>query len=185
MKDPFYKDDKVLIFLHEIEQQLILEQKDKGTKITGAYSYKKHQPRNNKGQYHIHVYKKDNQIFSMNADGSGHDGYSGTRIPNDVYYILKQQLKGFKFPPDQIIENYIYMESEKNIFLRKVKVLPHSHITGITYNIEKTFEGYFHSFGNHVFLTGGNGGYKEMIIAIIEDEEGNIHKIIPDKIKFI
>jgi hypothetical protein len=77
--------DGFLIFIHETEEtkeQLLLEEKDIGSPLTGPYSYKKHQPHNPTGDYHLHVYKKENEIFSINKGGSGHDGYSGTRIPN-------------------------------------------------------------------------------------------------------
>jgi hypothetical protein len=46
-------------------------------------------------------------------------------------------------------------------------------------------EGYFHCFGNDPFLTGGDGGWKDKTIAIIEMEDGSIEKVAITSFKFI
>jgi len=88
--------------------ELLLEAKAKGTPLVGTYSVMKHQPHTNPGEYHLHVYDGQNQIFAINKSGKGHDGYHGVRIPNKVYQALTQKYKGWTIPPDQIIESLYY-----------------------------------------------------------------------------
>jgi hypothetical protein len=61
-------------------------------------------------QDHVHVYKGQNQICSMNADGSGHDGYTGTRLPNKVVKAIKgrNEFKNFKLPPNNVLTLFSY-----------------------------------------------------------------------------
>lgn len=40
-------------------------------RLAGVYFYDKHQPHAPPGQYHLHVYLKNNQIFAINWDGTG------------------------------------------------------------------------------------------------------------------
>lgn len=175
----------IAVFLHEYEEnelQLIQEGKTKGTPLTGSYSFIKHQPHNPAGDYHLHVYKKGNQVFSINKSGRGHDGYSGTRIPNKVFKALKNKFGDWNWPKDQIIESYKKEStgmSRGN--LRKVDVFHYS----IDNKSMDGFIGYFHLFGNDPFLTGGNGGWKERTVAIIETEEGEIRKVPINRFKFI
>lgn len=87
------------------KSELLLEAKSKGTPLVGTYSVIKHQPHTNPGEYHLHVYDGQDQIFAINKSGKGHDGYHGVRIPNKVYQALTQKYKGWAFSPDQIIES--------------------------------------------------------------------------------
>lgn len=62
------------------------------------------------GQNHVHIYKGNNQICSMNADGSGHDGYTGARIPNKVVKAIKnkREFKDFRLPPNNVLTLFAY-----------------------------------------------------------------------------
>lgn len=61
---------------------------------------------NTKTQKHVHVYAKQKgngkEIYSVNVDGSGHDGYRGTKIPDSHADYFKK--KGFNIKPDNILE---------------------------------------------------------------------------------
>lgn len=83
---------------------LLTEVKSKGIPLIGTYSYIKHNPHSSTGDYHLHIYNGKNQIFSINRNGTGHDGYSGERIPNEVYNALVKKFEGWHFPSNQIIE---------------------------------------------------------------------------------
>ncbi|ANB96701.1 hypothetical protein [Vibrio parahaemolyticus] len=62
------------------------------------------------GQSHVHIYEGQNQICSMNADGSGHDGFTGTRIPNKVVRAIKKkrEFKNFNLPPNNVLTLFTY-----------------------------------------------------------------------------
>jgi hypothetical protein len=179
------KIDGVLISINELpvsESNIILEAKIKGqNSLASPYSYTKHQQHNPTGEYHLHVYKKNNEIFSINQSGKGHDGYSGTVIPNKVYSALKDKFPKWTWPDNQIIESLAY---ENNMNSR-------SHLRSVTvfnYQIDlksyKGFNGYFQTFADDPFLTGGNGGWKNKTVAIIETEDGYVRKVPVDKFKF-
>ncbi|WP_075349186.1 hypothetical protein [Algoriphagus marinus] len=185
MTTDFIELDGVLIFIHELaeaQNNLILEAKIKGqNSLGGPYSYTKHQPHNPTGEYHLHVYKKNNEIFSINQSGRGHDGYSGTVIPNKVYNALKDKFPKWSWPDSQIVESLIL----------DTRMTSRSHLRPVTvfqYQIDlksyDRFHGYFHTFADDPFLTGGNGGWKNKTVAIIETEEGNIKKVPVDSFKF-
>lgn len=175
----------VLIFIHDLpasKENLILEAKIKGqNSLVGSYSYTKHQPHNPTGEYHLHVYKKNNEIFSINQSGSGHDGYSGTVIPNKVYNALKDKFPTWSWPDNQIIESLIF-SSDLNTrnHLRTVTVFPYQ----LDNRPQEGFNGYFHTFADDPFLTGGSGGWKNKTVAIIETEDGYVRKVPIDRFKF-
>ena len=56
---------------------------------------------------HAHVYAKraggGKELYSVNIDGSGHDGYSGTKIPRKHADHFKDI--GFKIPSDITLES--------------------------------------------------------------------------------
>lgn len=58
-------------------------------------------------QKHIHTYAKmngrGNELYSVNQDGSGHDGYSGKKIPQVHADFFRG--KGYKIGQDNILEN--------------------------------------------------------------------------------
>lgn len=101
-------------------------------------------------QKHMHGYickkgKKGNkeQIFSINVDGTAHDGYHKTEIPEEFIPILKKE--GFKIPKNNMIEficvspsyeNAIF-KANKNYFKKDEFILPVNKFFNI---IEKSKE---------------------------------------------
>jgi len=188
MTEETYEIDGITfkIFRHnDTEIQQINEAKDKGRHLIGTYTYDIHKPHNPTGEYHIHLRDKGNEILSMNkVSGTGHDGYHGTRIPNKAFKELKSKLSDWNWPENQILEslNYTYLVNKNSSqYLRPVKVLPHRN-----YELQDValFIGFFHQFAEDPFLTGGNGGWKERTIAIIETEDGYIKKVPVTCFKF-
>lgn len=178
---------KFKIFQHsETEVQQINESKNKGQPLTGTYTFDIHKPHNPPGEYHMHLYDKGNEILSINkVSGTAHDGYHGIRIPNKAFGALKDKFKGWKWPNNQILEslNYTYIvDGNSKDYLRPVKVFRHKN-----YDLQKidSFIGFFHQFAEDPFLTGGNGGWKERTIALIETENGYIRKVPVTSFKFI
>ncbi|HZY82258.1 MAG TPA: hypothetical protein VFE50_22185 [Cyclobacteriaceae bacterium] len=175
------------IFFHdELEYQQMNEAKSRGRHLTGTFEYDIHKPHNSTGEYHIHLRDKGKEILSMNkVSGTAHDGYHGVRIPNKAFKALQQKLPDWNWPKNQIIESkeYTYfMLDVSRSGLRPVKVFPHKNpdreqIDG--------FVGFFHQFAADPFLTGGNGGWKERTIAIIETEDGYVRKVSVDQFKFM
>lgn len=181
MREEIFEIDGIIfkIFrLNDNEIQHIDEAKDKGRKLIGTYTYDIHKPHNSTGEYHIHLFDKGNEILSINKiSGTGHDGYHGTRIPNKAFKQLKAKFSDWNWPENQILEslNYTCLVNKKSIqYLRPVKVF--SHKNHELHDVAE-FVGFFHQFAEDPFLTGGNGGWKERTIAIIETEEGNIKKV--------
>jgi len=101
----------VTITYHEETSGFLQEAKHKGIPLIGSYSYFHHQRHTPDGDYHLHVYDVDNQIFAINKGGPAHDGFHGVRIPNKVYKELSKRFSDWKFPPSKIIEtvNYVYL----------------------------------------------------------------------------
>lgn len=62
---------------------------------------------------HSHVYAKSKgrgiEIYSVNIDGSGHDGSSGTEIPSSHAEFFRS--KGYSIPDNNILESLILSES--------------------------------------------------------------------------
>lgn len=93
------------IWIDPEELQEINEAKYKGTPLGGSYSVQLHQAHSSVGQKHLHVYSKNNQLFSLNKDGSAHDQSHGVRIPNKVASAIQKQFPAFALPKDNIIES--------------------------------------------------------------------------------
>jgi hypothetical protein len=188
MKEEIFEIDGITfkIFRHRDSNiQLIYEANEKGRQLIGTYTYDIHKPHNPTGEYHIHLYEKGNQILSINKiSGTGHDGYHGIRIPNKAYKQLKAKFSDWNWPENQIIEsiNYTYLVNKNSSqYLRPVKVFSHKN-----HELQDVVEfvGFFHQFAEDPFFTGGNGGWKERTIAIIETEEGYIKKVPVNAFKF-
>lgn len=98
----------VFVYFHSATpNRVILESLQRGSvSLGGAYSATKHSPHNPPphGKYHIHVYERQEQIFSINLDGSAHDQSHGVRIPNRVVKGLKKHFPDLALPKGQIIE---------------------------------------------------------------------------------
>ncbi|OOG77488.1 hypothetical protein [Algoriphagus sp. A40] len=187
MKIEIDKIDNYYFIIHDLEgssEELLLEAKHKGTKLVGQYSVIKHQPHNPTGEYHIHVYKKENEIFSINKSGRGHDGFSGTRIPNEVFKALSAKYPDWTFPKSQIVESVnhtLILNKSMRAELRKVRVSRHKFDVA---DIDG-YDGYFHTFADDPFLTGGNRGWISKTVALVENESGYIHKVPVDALRFI
>jgi hypothetical protein len=166
-----------IVFVHRLEdsdKQLLVEAKTKGTPLTGTYSYIKHQPHNPTGEYHLHVYNRGNEILSINQSGRGHDGYSGTWIPNEVFTALKSKFPTWNFPDSQLIEGVTYTEQQiTRAPLRPVSVFG-----------PNGYSGYFHAFAHEVMQFGGGVQPKQHTWALIEDEDGRMHKVSVDNFRF-
>lgn len=89
--------------------ELIIERKDHFPQIPGTrYTFRKDNPRGTPGPgnlKHIHIYAPNNkELFSINIDGSAHDGCHGAKIPEDIVTFLTQL--GYQVPANRIIEWY-------------------------------------------------------------------------------
>ncbi len=115
----FEVEDYVVHILFETSEDYILtEARHHGISLGGQYSAQLHKAHSSVGQQHIHVYAKNNQIFSMNLDGSAHDQSHGTRIPNKVVKAIDQKFPNFTLPEDNLIESA--PESIEKLFIEKV-----------------------------------------------------------------
>jgi hypothetical protein len=93
-----YCDDaEAVIDLHEAQYR--------GTPLTGPYSAKYHAARVTPGENHLHVFKKGNEIFAINASGTAHDRSHGVRIPNRVAAAIRKHYPQIKLPKDNLIES--------------------------------------------------------------------------------
>ncbi|MCW7471766.1 hypothetical protein [Leptospira kanakyensis] len=90
-------------------ESILREGVERGDIILGkGYSANKHKPHTTKDQYHIHLYFKNNEISSINMDGSGHDEWkNNVSIPRSILPSLKQRFPKFKFPEGKLNENVI------------------------------------------------------------------------------
>ena len=91
-----------------LESETLLKEAGKEQQLAGPYYVRKDQPHVQPpiGQYHLHVYKKQNELFSINWDGSGHDNSKGAVIPNVVYDAIKAKWPNIKLPDGRIIESF-------------------------------------------------------------------------------
>ncbi len=105
----------IVITFHDDKSELLLEAKHKGAPLIGTYSVIKHQPHNPTGDYHLHVYNGNNQIFAINKNGTAHDGFHGVKIPSKVYNELKKRYTDWLLPANKIIESINYTFILENI----------------------------------------------------------------------
>lgn len=93
-------------FYEEVQKGLepLLEAKNKGVPIGGPYSVFKHKPHCGSGQKHLHIYKKQNQIFALNQDGSAHDQSHRIQIPNKVAKGITTYFPDINLPDNNFIE---------------------------------------------------------------------------------
>ena len=92
-----------------------------GFPLGGQYSAQLHNAHSEVGQKHLHVYAKNNQIFSMNIDGTAHDKSHRTRIPNKVANAINKYFPDFTLPPDNFIESA--SEEIKKLFSKDILLL--------------------------------------------------------------
>lgn len=99
------EDYLIHVLFESSTDSLITEAKHKGMPLGGQYSAQLHGVHSPVGQQHIHVYAKNNQLFSLNKDGSAHDASHQTQIPNKVAKAIQNNFPGFTLPPNNIIES--------------------------------------------------------------------------------
>lgn len=88
-----------------ITQQIDEAQHRGNIELGKQYSANKHTGHIDDGQQHLHIYAGQTQIAAVNADGSGHDGYSGTRLPNKVAKAIRAKFPDFNIPSNNILES--------------------------------------------------------------------------------
>ncbi len=87
-------------------ERLLIEARGNWKNISGPYRYRIDGPHDaTTGHRHIHVYKKNNELFSLNWDGTGHDNSQGTEIPKKVYDYLSSKHQDLQLPDNRIIES--------------------------------------------------------------------------------
>ena len=87
------------------EKDRIEEARHRGKPLRGPYSAIMHPPHGAFGQHHLHVYNKNNEIFSINKDGTAHDQSHGCHIPNKVADALRSMFPDYYIPNDNFIES--------------------------------------------------------------------------------
>ncbi|NPU99899.1 MAG: hypothetical protein HPY53_00810 [Brevinematales bacterium] len=97
------------------ELRSLMEAKHPGIPLGGSYSVIKHPPHTSKGQYHLHTYDGNNLIFSMNLDGTPHDGSHGIKINNKVADAILRQFPKFTIPKNRYLEMQIDVSSDDGL----------------------------------------------------------------------
>lgn len=177
----------VIHFHTEEDKQLLLEAKTKGVPLDGTYSAIKHKPHNPTGEYHLHVYDKGNEIFSINKSGSPHDGYHGVTIPKRAFDALKSKYPEWNWPSNRILESYTNVsffetQVDSRSHLRPVKVASFK-IDFTPNNWTEEYAGFFHGFADVPFETGG--GWVSKTKAIVEGIDGQLNLVPIEKITFL
>ncbi len=65
-----------------------------------GYSAEKHPAHVPGCREHLHVYRRRNQLFALNVDGSAHDDSHGTTIPKHVVTMMGRHFPEFNVPRD-------------------------------------------------------------------------------------
>jgi hypothetical protein len=91
-------------YYKDADASLLTEANPKGITLIGPYSVIKHPPHNSTGDYHLHVYEKNNELFAINKNGTAHDGSHGVTIPLKVFNAITTQRPDWIIPQNRIIE---------------------------------------------------------------------------------
>ena len=108
LEDVFRK--KIALFEHQ-----------RYSSIPGTNSSYREDPANTNTmtQKHSHVYARRNgggkQLYSVNIDGSGHDGFSGIEIPKKHADFFRDT-KNYEIPSNNILESLDFGELNKEKF---------------------------------------------------------------------
>lgn len=94
-----------IYFDDEWQYRSILEARHRGDPLVGPYSVRKDSPHSSKGQPHLHIFNRNNELFAINRDGSAHDCSQGYRIPVRVAIALRKKYPNFEIPQNNIIES--------------------------------------------------------------------------------
>lgn len=110
MKRATLEVDEYTIHLYQMDELMdvdLREARHRGIPLVGPYSYRKDGPHTPPpvGQHHVHVFKKGNQLFSLNMDGTAHDQSHGVTIPNKVADALRRALPAIIIPTNNLIES--------------------------------------------------------------------------------
>lgn len=105
------------------EKNRIEEARHRGEHLRGPYSVIKHPPHAG-GQYHLHIYNKNNEIFAINKDGTAHDQSHGHHIPNKVANALRSRFPDYRIPSNNFIESSDM--SIVDVLIDQVVAIPHS-----------------------------------------------------------
>lgn len=103
-----FQVDEYTVYLYEVDHKMttsLREARHRGVPLCGPYSYRKDQPHSPMGQYHLHVYRKGNELFALNFDGTAHDQNHGVTIPNKVADALRQRFPDLILPANNLIES--------------------------------------------------------------------------------
>lgn len=106
----------IVIYTQGEMNSLLTEAQPKGVPLVGVYSYRKDPPHIPSGQYHLHLFMKQNQIFAINKDGTAHDRSHGAQIPKKVADALRKEFPDWTIPESGLIESF----SEPKIDDKKV-----------------------------------------------------------------
>lgn len=169
----------------EEDSRLLLEAKTKGKPLVGKYSYDLHQPHNPTGEYHIHGYEKNNEIFAINKSGSAHDGYHATVIPKKAYDALVRKFPNWNWPLNRLIESnntVLFFEANTRTHLRPVKIIEHKNIYNLLEIVEE-FIGFFHSYADVPIESAAKRTPRTL--TIVEDMEGYLSFIPITCIQFL
>jgi hypothetical protein len=90
-----YKDDEFIL----------LQEAKKYAELGGKYSARFDKAHVPNAKDHIHVLVKNDTIYSINADGTGHDGSTGIRIHNNVADAIRNIFPMITIPSNNIIES--------------------------------------------------------------------------------
>jgi hypothetical protein len=106
-------------------KQYFSEAKTRGSiSFDSVYSANKHGSHTTKGQDHLHIYAKNNEIAAVNIDGTGHDGHHGFKLPNKVYDGIIKNFPKFKSINKIIEEVELIMLITKYDFKTRKNIVP-------------------------------------------------------------
>ena len=81
-----------------------------GKKLRGDFSYRVDTATTGTNAKHIHVFKKKNEIFAINFDGTAHDDWHQTPIPKKVAKKLESLFDDITIPDNNFIKSVLCME---------------------------------------------------------------------------
>jgi hypothetical protein len=111
-------DDTIVhLYMHPFQGKVALhEAQVRGEPLGGPYSAQYHRAHTTPGEDHIHVYRKNNQLFALSRGGTAHDRSHGVKIPNKVADGIRLKFPEIRIPPNNYIESAC-LEDEANLLL--------------------------------------------------------------------
>jgi len=77
----------------------------RGKPLVADYTYLHHRAQPPQTRDHVHLYRRNQQLFAVNDLGRGHDGYHGYRMPARVADALRARFPYWNLPADNILES--------------------------------------------------------------------------------